>query len=75
MDCLYDALKSIAKEYHETPEQILKNVQETIDDAFQNPDPAVQEAWSRIPYHGARPEAGEFLLLLAEMIQREQFAS
>lgn len=75
MDCLYDALKSIAKEYHETPEQILKNVQETIDDAFQNPDPAVQEAWSRIPYRGARPEAGEFLLLLAEMIQREQFAS
>lgn len=75
MDWLNDALVSIGKEYDETPEQVLQNIQEMIDEASQNPDPAVQEAWSRIPYRGERPEAREFLLLFAAMMQMEQYAS
>ena len=72
---LNDALIKIAEEYHETPEQILKNVQEAIDAGFHNPDPAVQEAWSRIPYSGTHPEAGEFLQLLADMLLAKEYAS
>lgn len=64
-----DALRETARQFHSTPEAVLRDIQELFDEACASPDPDVQEYWSRIPYSGGHPDAREVLLLLAAMLQ------
>lgn len=64
-----EVLEQTAKTFHSTPEDVLHDIQELLDEAYANPDPSVREAWSRVPFSGDHPDAREVMQLLAAILR------
>lgn len=62
-----EIIKKIASENNTSAEEIIKELERTIDDAMQNPDPSIRKNWERIPRKGEKPTPAEFI----EYISRE----
>ncbi|MDD3250950.1 MAG: sporulation initiation factor Spo0A C-terminal domain-containing protein [Lachnospiraceae bacterium] len=61
MRSMRSIFKEIARKEGTTVEAVYQNIQEAIDAGFDNPDPAVQAAWSQIPFSGSRPTPEEVI--------------
>ena len=61
MRSMRSIFKEIALKEGTTVEAVYQNIQEAIDVGFDNPDPAVQAAWSQIPFSGSRPTPEEVI--------------
>lgn len=58
----YDSiLEKIASENRTTVEEVRRSIEEAIDEAVNNPDPAVRETWKHLPYKGDKPTVEEML--------------
>lgn len=69
---IQELLEEIAEQEGSTAEEIQCSIQEAIDAGFNNPDPEVQAAWSRVPFSGECPTLEDLIAYcLAVMIADE----
>ena len=69
---IQELLEEIAEQEGSTAEEIQCSIQEAIDAGFNNPDPEVQAAWSRVPFSGEYPTLEDLIAYcLAVMIADE----
>jgi hypothetical protein len=61
-----DMYDRMAKKYHTTPEKVYAEMQNAINEAFGNPDPAVREQWRAVKYRGERPTPEELIDYLVD---------
>lgn len=59
-------LNRLAKESNITPEEVYAQMEEAIQAAFDNPDPAVRKEWEKRFSHKQCPTPEEFIASLAE---------
>lgn len=62
------AINAVARSYGISRREVIKNMQDAIDDGFFNPDPAIQAEWRRIPFKGFKPTPQE---LIAHIVRNE----
>lgn len=63
-------ITQIAREHHMPEEQVRSDMQEAMNAARANPDPAAQAQWASFHYAGAAPTPEEFILWLAEKAKK-----
>ena len=69
---MQEILEEVAERQGTTAEELQHSIQEAIDTGFDNPDPEVQAAWSRVPFSGERPTLEDLIAYcLARMITDE----
>jgi hypothetical protein len=66
------AIREIAKREGKTVQEVLNDMQEALDAGMQNPDPAVQAEWRRIPHKGAKPTPQEVMDYMANKMKADR---
>ncbi len=56
-----DIFKEVAKQFNTTPDEVKNEIQQAIDEAFNNPDPKIRRFWDNIPRKSDRPTAEEVI--------------
>lgn len=57
-----DIIRQIAREHHVPEAQVRADMEEAMDAARSNPDPAVQARWAAFRYTGTKPTVEEFIV-------------
>lgn len=61
-------MEQTAARENTTPEAIYQDIQNTIDEAFSNPDPSIRAAWNNYFPSGKKPTPEEFIFNMAKII-------
>ena len=64
--------EKVAEQHNTTTEDVYAEIQKAIDAGFDNPDPAVQEAWRNVKFKGERPTPEEVMGYIVKRIQMEK---
>ena len=64
-------IKKIAKDNHTTSQEVLKEMQQAVDFAFDNPTPESRRLWNSMHFKGPRPTAEEFVTQIALMLEKD----
>lgn len=67
-----DIFKEIAVKYGITPDEVRNEIQQTIDEAFSNPDPEIRKRWENVPRKGDKPTAEEFIKYMSHEIMKRR---
>ena len=62
-------IRQIARDHHVTEDEVRRDMKEAMDAGRNNPDPAVQEKWTRFEYAGDEPTLEEFILWMAGQVR------
>lgn len=65
-----EIIKKIAIENKTSVEEIIKELEQTIDDAMQNPDPSIRKKWENIPRKGDKPTPAEFIAYISREAEK-----
>lgn len=65
-----DIFKEVAKQFNTTPDEVKNEIQQAIDEAFNNPDPEIRRFWDNIPRKGDRPTAEEVIEYMSYKIMK-----
>ena len=60
-------IQRIAREDNVTEDQVRRSMEKAMDQARNNPDPAVRARWATFHYAGPEPTIEEFILWTADM--------
>ncbi len=63
-----EILERIASANHTTPEEVYREMQKAIDEAYANPDPEVQKNWKALNIKGDRPTPEEVIFGVGMML-------
>lgn len=64
-------LEKIAKENGTTPEQVLLEMQQAIDEAYRNRNEKTKPMWDMLTYSTGRPTAETFVQQMAELLKEK----
>jgi len=64
-------LMHIATENKVSVGEVRRDIQEALDEGWNNPDPAVQEYWRRIPSRSEKPTIEEVITFMARETKRK----
>ena len=65
MDEMQLILQQLARQNGMTKDQVLREMEAAIEAGWNDPDPAVQATWKKLPFHG-KPSVSEFIHVLAK---------
>ena len=63
------AIQQMAQENHVTVEEARREMQDALEEAMNNPDPAVQARWKEIPCAGEVPTVEEVILWVGNQLK------
>ncbi len=63
-----EILEKVAKKNHTTPEEVYRQMQLAIDEAYDNPDPEIQKNWKALNIKGNRPTPEEVIFGVGMML-------
>jgi len=64
------AIYHIAQESGVSVDVIIKEMEDAITEAMENPDPIIQERWKKIPRRGKKPTALEFVAYMRSIVHK-----
>lgn len=67
-----DIFKEVAKQFNTTPDEVKNEIQQAIDEAFNNPDPEIRRFWDNIPRKSDRPTAEEVIEYMSYEIMKRR---
>lgn len=68
-------IQMVAEEYHSTPEQVLRNMQDAIDEGLVQFNPGIQEMIKLIPHKGERFTPEELVMGMAAQLRALELLS
>lgn len=70
-----DVFNEVAKKCRTTPDEVRNEIQQAIDEAFNNPDPEIRRRWENVPRKGDKPTAEEFIKYMScEIMKRRNMS-
>lgn len=65
-----EILRDVARTHNIPEEMVLAEIEKAIEEAMQNPDPAIRKNWKKMPWKGRKPSAVEFIEYLSELLRK-----
>ena len=63
-----ETIRQVAKQHHTTPEVVLKEIEQAMEQAQKHTDSRVQTRWASIPHKGDKITAEEFISYIAAVV-------
>ena len=63
------AIEMVARRFDQPVEVVVAEIEKAIEEAMQNPDPAVRQRWKEMLWKGRKPTAAEFIEYISAAFQ------